>query len=255
MKKRILALSLLSSIVNADSMTIELNNQLRLVEYSKQNQYAIAEGDIIIADLSRPSAVVIPKVGGKRWPNGLVPIKVDAALPMKNKVAVYQAMLEWEEKSHLEFVEINENNASKYQDYIKFIPAAGTTCSSWVGRQQGEQTIRLAPRCNKGNTIHEIGHALGLWHEQSRSDRHNYIQIIWDNIVDEHKHNFNQHLSDGKDFGYYDYNSIMHYSPFAFSKNGEKTIISLQDGAEKMGQRQQLSEQDIAAVNTMYPQF
>ena len=70
------------------------------------------------------------------------------------------------------------------------------------------------------NTVHELGHALGLWHEQSRSDRDAYIQIVWENIDEAHRYNFDQHLNDGKDFGVYDYQSIMHYAADAFSKTG-----------------------------------
>ena len=223
--------------------------------FVKEGKYAIAEGNIIIADLSRPSAVVVPKLAGARWPHGIVPVRVDPLLPMKNKIAIYQAMLEWQAQSNVEFVELTGKNEAQYSDYIHFIPASGTTCSSWVGKQGGEQVINLAPRCNTGSTIHEIGHALGLWHEQSRADRNAYIKIIWENIETSHRHNFEQHLSDGKDYGFYDYASIMHYSPYAFSKNGEKTILPLQDGGEQMGQRKQISEKDIAAINAMYPEL
>jgi hypothetical protein len=31
-------------------------------------------------------------------------------------------------------------------------------------------------------SIHDIGHTLGLWHEQSTSDRDDHIRIIPDNI-------------------------------------------------------------------------
>ena len=101
-------------------------------------------------------------------------------------------------------------------------------------------------------TTHELGHALGLWHEQSRADRDNYIKIIWENINEDYRYNFSQHLSDGLDFADYDYQSIMHYTAYAFSKNGKKTIIPLQESAD-IGQRDHLSNKDIAAINAMYP--
>lgn len=45
----------------------------------------------------------------------------------------------------------------------------------------------------------------------------------------------------------------MHYPAYAFSKNGEKTIIPLRDDVE-IGQRDHLSEKDIAAIKAMYPE-
>ncbi|AHE67129.1 M12 family metallopeptidase [Legionella oakridgensis] len=112
--------------------------------------------------------------------------------------------------------------------------------------------MRLSTHCNTMSIVHELGHALGLWHEQSRHDKDQYIQVVWENIKDGHAFNFTQHLTDGEDYGPYNYDSIMHYSAYAFSKNGEKTMIPLQENIS-IGQRNHLSQGDIDAVNGMYP--
>ena len=58
------------------------------------------------------------------------------------------------------------------------------------------QELILADGCSMGSVIHEIGHAVGLWHEQSREDRDAFIDINWDNIIEEYKHNFEQHITE-----------------------------------------------------------
>lgn len=228
----------------------------RTIVYNQMNEFAVAEGDILlakIADLQKEGAVIRPKVGGNRWTQGVIPFELAEDLPIMNKLAVLQAIIYLQKSTPLEFVELNSKNHNDYRDYIAFIPAAGTTCSSYVGRKGGMQEINLSPRCTTMNTVHEIGHAIGLWHEQSRADRAGYIQILWENIDDDHRYNFDQQLTDGKDFGDYDYQSIMHYGTYAFSKNGNKTIIPLHEGAE-IGQREKLSDKDIAAIKAMYPE-
>lgn len=223
----------------------------RSVVYELINGYAIVEGDIIIGRLI-PSAVFRPTIGGNRWREGIIPFELEEDLPLMTKLAVLQAIAHWQKYTALHFVELTSKNRHEYHDYLAFIPASGTTCSSFVGKQGGRQEVNLSTRCTNMNTVHEIGHAIGLWHEQSRADRDNYIRVLWENIADDHQYNFNQHLTDGRDVGDYDYQSIMHYGAYAFSKNGKKTIMPLDESVE-IGQRNQLSEKDILAVSAMYP--
>ena len=227
----------------------------RTVVYEQNNDYAVVEGDILIGKirtLSMKNASILSDLGGGLWPQGIIPFELAEDLPLNNKLAALQAITLWQKKTNINFIELTSKNRDNYPDFISFVPVGGTTCASFVGRQKGGQIIQLAPRCNTMNTVHEMGHALGLWHEQSRSDRDSYIQIVWDNIDEDHRYNFNQHLTDGKDYGDYDYQSIMHYPANAFSKNGLNTIIPLMDNVE-IGQRNHLTDKDIAAINAMYP--
>ncbi|MBD4895290.1 hypothetical protein GUF81_06200, partial [Xanthomonas citri pv. citri] len=77
--------------------------------------------------------------------------------------------------------------------------------------------------------------------------RDDYVTIMFDNIEAGAEHNFDKYDATYiTQFGYtYDYGSVMHYSAYAFSSNGEKTIVTVDPNAV-IGQRDGLSATDIA---------
>jgi hypothetical protein len=107
--------------------------------------------------------------------------------------------------------------------------------------------------CSAGATIHEIGHAMGLFHEQTRHDRDQFVKINWENVTPETRFNFEKHSKTvGTDTGPYDFDSIMHYGPTAFSIDNEKKTIERLDGKDYEEQRDHLSDIDLMGVAAMY---
>lgn len=138
-------------------------------------------------------------------------------------------------------------------DYILVKPIRG--CSSNVGKQGGEQRVSLTGYCiyNKGVTQHEFLHALGLFHEQSRPDRDNYVMINDENIRDGKEHNFEKKTISQTLGNEYDYGSVMHYPTNAFSKNGQDTIVPIRPLENKIiGQRTEADDQDIIDIRLLY---
>jgi PKD repeat protein len=192
-------------------------------------------------------ATVIIDGDGFRWPGGVMPYVIDGAVPNTGRITDAITMIE----STTGGVTIVPRTSQS--DYVKFITSDG--CSSPIGKQGGEQTIKLADDCSKGNAAHEMMHALGMFHEQSRCDRDDFVEILFDNVEDGKENNFDKECDGATDLGdNYDFGSMMHYSLDAFSKNGQPTI-RLRPGVTydgTIGQRSALSVLDRFVINFLY---
>ncbi len=234
---------------------------MKPISYVEVGELAMFEGDIVLGtvaemesirasvenldpDPSVMSSVIIP--GSQfRWPDGVIVFRIDPGLP--NTARVTGAIAHIEANTNLRF----RPRASE-ANFVTFRPAGG--CSSSVGMRGGEQFVNLGAGCTLGNTIHEVCHAAGLWHEQSREDRDNFVTINFPNITPAAVHNFDQQITDGDDVGRYDYDSIMHYPRDAFAVNPAiDTITPKPNPAQAIGQRLGLSAGDVAAINFLYP--
>lgn len=118
-------------------------------------------------------------------------------------------------------------------------------CWSYVGKQGGEQEVSIRSNgCDdKSTVVHELMHAIGYFHEQSRPDRDAHIKINYGNIYSGYASQFEKQQTDNQGTQY-DYVSVMHYSAYAFSKNGQTTIERVGGGPNryKFGNNEGLSE-------------
>ncbi|MCP9260192.1 Metalloendopeptidase [Dirofilaria immitis] len=88
-----------------------------------------------------------------------------------------------------------------------------------------------------------------------RPDRDLYVDILWENVKPTLLEQFDKYEATIiDDLGSpYDYDSVMHYSAVAFSKNGKPTIIPKSiDKVIKIGQRHGLSSIDVWKINKLY---
>lgn len=184
------------------------------------------------------------------WEGGVVPYVIDKKLD-KIKDRILSAIEEVHNLSCVRWVK-----RKKQTDWVRF-SADKHRCASFIGKSKlgGEQLILLGPRCaSKGIILHEMLHAMGFWHEQSRLDRNRYVKVLFQNIVKGSMKNFKKYPHTRFDvFRFpYDTKSLMHYPNFAFSKNGAPTIVATSNSMKRLGQLQGLSPLDTDQLNCLY---
>jgi hypothetical protein len=139
-------------------------------------------------------------------------------------------------------------------NYVNFdFDASDTTgsCEANEGMAGGEQIVGGSIDCNLATLLHEMGHTVGLWHEQSRPDRNKYVDVEYQNIIPSTYPYFNVIIDNAETFGLYDYASVMQYPAFTDSRNGAPAIESIPAGIP-LQNTTSFSAGDIDGIKRLY---
>jgi hypothetical protein len=144
----------------------------------------------------------------KLWPNATIPYAISPLYDSEDYITIYSAIRKLNFMTCVKFVPWN----GKDKDFLLIWPIKypkvrlsqpkiwnfnwfwfylSKGCWSYVGKTGGPQILSLTPpdsngpNClgDEGRALHELMHALGIFHEQSRSDRDRFVKVHWDNIL------------------------------------------------------------------------
>ncbi|XP_046580304.1 blastula protease 10-like [Haliotis rubra] len=152
------------------------------------------------------------------WPNGIVLWNFAKGKRQFKRSwsyrSVFRAIHHWEKHTCLKFVKrgSKEHRQAKVRHRAIIIFGTGKGCASPVGYTYGVLNVYLNEKycMRRGTIIHEIGHAIGFFHEQARSDRREHVKVIEENIKDGKMKNF-VIIRGLANRASYDLGSIMHY--------------------------------------------
>lgn len=182
------------------------------------------------------------------WPYGVIPY-VPPANDHPCRASIIAAMKEYQQRTNICFRERTTEDV-----YISF---GSKNCNSTVGYIQKSYIVNVGTNCGC-NALHELGHAIGLWHEHQSPQRDNFIEIQKQNIPNEeiYKTNYSK-LDESNSYVYtpYDIFSVMHYPAKAKYNGNTVEIIKCKNGTcpNEMGYPKHLSALDVIGIKNIYP--
>jgi len=152
--------------------------------------------DRVPTELLRPGSVVVDDMVfteesrkayyGSAWADGIVPYRFDEPISETHRESFRWATRLLESVADLTFIELGEGEDA--ENYLEVIQAGGNW--SYVGPIGGRQPLSMLSWYRPYTIVHELIHALGFLHEQSRADRDDYVTIRFENMIDGVENNF-----------------------------------------------------------------
>ena len=235
-----------------------------VVTYEIIDGLAVWDGDIVLGtpeELDEPSVFAAPNkaldISTKAlvaerskeglWPGGIIPYVIDPELINPH---VPDAIQHWNENTVIRLVERTDQ-----PNWVRFVSTDSGPCRATLGMVGGEQKIWLKEFCGVGVVVHEIGHAIGLWHEQQRNDRDFHVWVSPRLLIRRTlRTTFEQPGGRELALGPYDYGSVMHNSWTGYKLNTIPPGIVRGQGGPHPGSSSDrgLSPGDIDGISRLY---
>ena len=239
------------------------------VDYVEQGDYAITQGDIIIAHKEAVRRARVAALFALTSPTteSAKALTVDSDLGLWTRAASGVAEVPYvieggnETIINAAITEVNRALKGAIQwvprgaqvDYVAFnlVSTGSGSCASALGRSGGRQTVIGDPTCDAGVLIHEMGHAMGLLHVQQDVDTTPFIDTRLSRITPQFRSQSDQTFYSRTIDGY-DYASIMHYGRFGFNAYPDPTTTETKPPGIDIGYPPTYSAADVDALNRLY---
>jgi hypothetical protein len=224
---------------------------LELFKNKTENGQVLIDGDMIFTktDALTFAGFRASEDPSRRWPKGEI-VYETSRMPANDRQMINQALTALSQATNgcVRFREIGPGWTGPHVSVF-----SGGGCYSMIGKTGGVQQLSLASYgCMSTHTIqHEFMHSLGFYHEQSRNDRDQFVQVYWDRIDSNMCGNF-QRCAGCKLTTPYDIYSIMQYPGEAFSCGGRSGDTMVAKSGQRIAWNSKLTQLDVSKIRTYY---
>lgn len=157
------------------------------------------------------------------WPLGIIPFEYDGNVTQANRTLFNAAMAEVESYCGVSFV-------PRQGFHTSWLHIQNSTSNNApIGLGPGQRVVNILNWNVHYIMVHELFHVLGIYHEQSRTDRDSFVTINTARISQTAcngpcNSNFNIE-NDSLTVGIYNFSSFMHYNRTAFTTGGDTITV------------------------------